>query len=803
MPDDNDKEILVNSPEPHVDILLQEYKQAGVMPNGFYDMAFNEETRRMIWAGQSPDGRRWDQNMPEGQEALPWDGAADTRVPLVDGVVNFAAVLLTAAFRKAELRATTVNLDQVPTVAGISDYLHWWVHTKYKKDLRLEAELSAQYEQEYGFAIAYVGWEREIGKRRIVLKLDTLQDMADNAPEGSPMKTLPQEITDPTQDAASAEALRDLYRLYVMQQMSGGGFYDEEQADERFLDLQPSSARKYVKQLREKGQAEVPVPYVVSNKPLVRVCKPFQEILCARGTMMLQQSRAIFWRRWMTEAELMSKRVDGWDPDWIEAVKKTKGNISAWAGALGATSLTGPSTKTVGNTTYLKVTEENNPLIEVVYAYVKKVDEDGVTGVYETIFSPHVTHTLKGETDFCARHTLINYAHGQYPFVELKRESIGRALTDTRSVGEVAATWQYEEKKQRDMLFNRADWDTMPPVKVPKLGGVDYRLGPGAQVPMSRAQDISAINLDAPPPTLALELVQMIGLQADTYFGRWNQQVHPALLAAIQEKLGDDFYTFWTEVLLMMLSLQLQFNPQEIVQVTGNAALGNLDPFDVMNQVTIGMDFDLKDLDPDYLMQKLDIINQKLIPGDVTGTLDRAGLTAYQARAVDPRMAQMFIQDKGAASQKVFDQVQDTVAKAMLGFEPTYQDASNDPTAPMKLQYLQNEMSNNPKIKQWAQQDERFAELLQNYAKNLQMGVDQQQNKQIGRIGVKPLGSGGGSVPGQPGAGAPGGAAIMPGGPPQGVPGPGPMPAGVGSDRFKRIPVPGMNGGNGRGTGVF
>ena len=56
-----------------MDILLQEFKQAGIMPNGFYDMAFNEESRRMIWAGQSPDGRKWDESMPEGEPAKPWN----------------------------------------------------------------------------------------------------------------------------------------------------------------------------------------------------------------------------------------------------------------------------------------------------------------------------------------------------------------------------------------------------------------------------------------------------------------------------------------------------------------------------------------------------------------------------------------------------------------------------------------------------------------------------------------------------------------------------------------------------------
>src|SRR5205814_1036552 len=122
---------------------------------------------------------------------------------------------------------------------------------------------------------------------------------------------------------------------------------------------------------------------------------------------------------------------------------------------------------------------------------------------------------------------LLDYAHGRYPFVELKRENIGRALIDTQSVAEICGTWQNEEKQQRDMLFNRAQWDTLPPVRVPNLGGVDYRLGPGAQVPLKRNESIEAINLQAPPPNLSLELIHMLRLQKDDYFGQFNQEVDP------------------------------------------------------------------------------------------------------------------------------------------------------------------------------------------------------------------------------------------------------------------------------------
>lgn len=752
----DDAEILINDPGPNVDVLLAEFKQAGVLPNGWYDIAFNQEKRRMIWAGQSPDGRKWDENMPEGQPATPWNGCSDTRIPMVDGICNDDTAVLCTAFDKAELRATAINPDQVDLASEVSSYLHWMVHTKYRRPLKLDRELAAQYSREHGFCVAYVGWERELGKRRVTW---TLQDVAhfvqtsgatsvaataaSPPPANHPDELAPEQaammaLLDATQEEAGVELLRELYRQYVSQELADKGFFTEELESDAVLNLSQSSARRCLRELREHQETTVPMAYVCKNQPLVWVLQPYLEILAARGTMMLQQARAIFWRRWMTEAELQSKQAEGWDPAWIQEVKKTKGNIASWAGALGATSITGPSTKTVGNTTFLKITEENNPLIEVLYAYVKKVDEDGVTGVYETIFSPHITRLPGGSgEDFCAKHQLLDHAHGRYPFIELKRENIGRALIDTRSVAEIAGTWQDEEKIQRDMLNNRAEWDTLPPVKVPTLGGVDYRLGPGAQVPMKRADTLEAINLHAPGPQLALELIQMLRLQKDDYFGQFNKLVDPAKIGAKQAKSTGDFYDFWGEVFLHMFALTLQYNPNEIVRVTGAPELAQLDPFDVMDQFAIGLEFDVQELNPDYLLKKLEAIHERVLPADAGGVIDRAALTNLEMRMLDPRLQARLVMDKGQAAQKVYRDVDTQVMRMAAGNEAEY--TENDPTAPMKLQFLQTVVQSNPKYQQGLQQDQRFGGLLSNYEKNLQMSVTQQQNQMVGRLGVKPM----------------------------------------------------------------
>ena len=57
----------------------------------------------------------------------------------------------------------------------------------------------------------------------------------------------------------------------------------------------------------------------------------------------------------------------------------------------------------------------------------------------------------------------------------------------------------------------------------------------------------------------------------------------------------------------------------------------------------------------------------------------------------------------------------------------------------MILQFMQQIVESNPKYQEALQGDERFQALLQNYGKNLQMSVQQEQNKMIGRVGVQPV----------------------------------------------------------------
>lgn len=558
---------------------------------------------------------------------------------------------------------------------------------------------------------------------------------------------LPEIIVDPSREEEAAEGIRELYRVYVFNEMQGKGFFEEEMEKENLLDLKVSVARRYVREIREKGKAQVAMPYVCKNEPCVYVLRPWQDILIPDGTVELQSSRVIFWRRWMNEAEVRAKEQDGWDPAWIEAVVQTKGKMSNWA----VNEADGP-VKIVGGTKYTAVTMPESESIEVVYGFVRKVDEDGVTCICRTVFSPHLTKGSNEETDFVAEHAEMDYAHGQYPFRELKRENLGPGIEETRGVPEIAGTWQSEEKNQRDMLFNRSQIETMPPMGVPKLGGLDYRLGPTAQIPVS-ARDMELFKplLDFKGhPQLAIELLNYLQQRTDNYFGRVSENVPAFRVQTKQEKSFYDFACFWEEIFMMMFSLQLQYDRAKIARICGveEEALQKLDAASVLDELDVSIEFDVRELDPDYLTKKLEILHTKILPADRGGVVDFSAMTEFELRALDPIMARKFTQNRQAASQKMYRDVEFQVMKMFQGSEAEY--VENDPAAGTKLQFLQTIIGSNPKyimagigdpMRQAPPQDQRFAALLQNYQQNLQQSVVQDQNKEVGRIGVKPVGA--------------------------------------------------------------
>jgi hypothetical protein len=202
-----------------------------------------------------------------------------------------------------------------------------------------------------------------------------------------------------------------------------------------------------------------------------------------------------------------------------------------------------------------------------------------------------------------------------------------------------------------------------------------------------------------------------------------------------QQLQVNNWLGFWTQVYKQLFSLCLQFMPEEeVTRITGAPLKQNMS--DIHSQYDFNVRFDVRDTDPEFVMEKLKAIVETVVPLDSGGVIDRNKLVKLVIEAISPDAARELVIDQTTASQKLYKDVINDVGMMMLGNEALY--VENDPAAESKMQYLQEILQKNPKAAQAAQGDRIFQILLENYSKNLQMSVEQQKNKTIGRIGVSP-----------------------------------------------------------------
>jgi hypothetical protein len=373
-------------------------------------------------------------------------------------------------------------------------------------------------------------------------------------------------------------------------------------------------------------------------------------------------------------------------------------------------------------------------MVEVVYAYTKSLDGNA-PAIYYTVFCPQAASNQKDATDSWAIHERLDYAHGEYPFVEFRREQLRRAVVDTRGIPELAITDQDEIKAQHDSIRDHTAFSTLPPIKVVKRIGSINKVGPGVQLPVVSPSDYTFMDPPAREPMTAFRLIDRVEANHAAYFGTSNPNVPPIKTQMLQQLLVNSWLMTWRSVFRQMFSLCCQYMaPEEILKITGGQLPQSLS--EIHNEFDLNVRFDVMDMDKEYIAQKIDFLT-KVAQMDTGGVLNRTRLTEMMIQAIAPEMASELILNQQQASVQMFKDVQSDIGMMLLGNEALYQ--ANDPAAQTKLQYAQQVIASNPKAQQALQSDQNFQALFQNYVKSLQMSVMQQQNAQIGRIGVTPV----------------------------------------------------------------
>jgi len=677
--------------EPNVPALTEELRRSATDYGVFARVENAENVRYCRWPGQTDDGKK-NNDANRNKPAFPWDGASDTRIPLADEVINGLVDLCSTSFWRSMLRVSPTNISQLDQAVTAHNLMDWTVNSRMYNDLTREVELLSQYLWTYGWAGVHVTWQQEMGQKEQYLTMDQVMALAAQSPEGSILADLPNLIANPEADDQSAELLLAA-----------------------FPNLRKRRALKAIRELRTDGECDFPIPTMVSNKPMVAALAPYDELVFPPETTDIQSARVVFRRYYMTEAQLLNKvETEDWDAEWAQEAINTMGRFSDYSAYTYAA---------VGLAENSILDREN--LIEVVYAYQKSIDSDGIPGVFYTVFSPQVG-------DKWGYFDLLDYTHGQYPFVIWRSELIHRQITESRGVPEVCSTWQHEVKAQRDSIFDYTSLATLPPIEVPKTRGGNLKIGPAVQIPVLRRGEIGFLAPPAREPGVAFQLIAAIEAQTDRYFGRPTEKVPPVITQMRQQRLINNWLHGWTEAFRQVLSLTLQYvGPAEIQRITASSTPlpQDVQDFDVM------LKFDIRELSTDLVTEKLKAISTLVLPLDTAGVIDRAKLISVALRAIDPNLASELVMQQGPAAQKMFNETNDEIALMSLGNPPQLRE--NDPTAPMRLQFSQQVLQSNPKYQAQLQQDPLFQANLQKYIENLQFSVQQQQNAITGRLGVQ------------------------------------------------------------------
>jgi len=718
-----------------------------------------DNVRFCRWPNQSTDGKKHDiSNDPKGA-AVPWNGASDCRPFVVDAAIQERAAMKTTSFWRAMLRPGMGGTEESAYAVALAEHL---IGSVLYDDLTREVELSAQYEEHYGWCVLAPRWRRELGVRAHEVTLEFIANLATQAPEGDPLRQLPTLILDPSLETQAADYIRAWYQTQVVAALP-------EDLRANAPELSDKTIRKTVRDLRATGKARTPLPYVCKDEPEIVALKPWDEVFIPPE--MVDEQTLVFQREFVSETELRGRIVThGYDEEWVKAACERKGVSSP---TLLPTGTFGNALATLGGTTPIPmqnpiIANTDTGLVEVIHAVYREPDEDGIPCIYCTTFHRSVGGQSAKDEGLAAKHELVEGMHGELPYVAGVREWWCRNITASRGLPEVSHTHQNLIKGVLDATIDRMSLTTLPPVNVYESPtGTQYRFGPAQQNYVRAGREPQFMSTPTGSGMSdALNVYQLVRSMVDNYHGLLAADVPPTRMQMAQSMTVQRFLLVWSKAIQQVLCLcQQHMKDADFAKITG-APEGWLDAHrDDRSVLKCELHFDARELDPELMMEQIKAVNTVVLPSDVLGTVQRGKWTRTMLRAINPAWARELLVPEAEASQALFERAKNEVIQMFAGNQPQYVD-EKDPTAGGLLQFTMQVVQSNPKylaaltdealvsmvgpqqaqqlaqqFAQFRQPDERFSGLLVKWVQNLKfVGVTQPKNKQIGRLGIDPEG---------------------------------------------------------------
>jgi hypothetical protein len=682
--------------------ILKEYREAA--DSSLVDRKNkNWENRHNIWPGQSDDGRKWKGKL--GRDPVPFDGASDSRVPLVDTYVNEDTDMLMTSLRSMTVQAMPTESNDANKAFQTTNFLRYMLSNQIE-EFYAEAELAANYYLENGLAVIGVFWERETQRYYETIDLEDIKNAAMSDPA---LAELPSMLLDPANDDA----------VFVMAQNL--------LATQNF-DVSDAEVRALISDLRKNGEGRVTVPMVHKDRPTVVALKVGEDFFAPPDTTDIQKARRLYYRQYMTAEQIQDAVVSqDWDKRWAEEIiERAKGSTTS-----SNNQNNGRLSRHGQRPGQLDLNTEN--LYEIVHAFERRVDpKTGVPGIYIIIFSPHLTSDESGG-EIVAKHELLNYAHCRMPFVLMRREFLSRRVDDSRGYGEIAHTWQRQIKMEWDGRVDRSYLATMPPLLHP-FGRAPSSWGPGVMVPRMRADDYQ--YAESPKHDAgSKEIEESIRKTADRYFGRPVDEANAAYAQMRQQNMVRKWLDYWREVAQQVLQLCQQFLPEPFYfRVVGSNQAEPLQTTrqEILGQYDITLAFNVSNLDSELVKQKLELLRAAVGEFDINGVVDRTELMKVVFDFVDPNMGERLLRPAEAASEQEKEEERNVFAQLMAGVPV---DVKEGQAYQLRLTEL-GQLAQTPTAQKKLQEDEHVRGVVERRAKQLEHQLVQQQNAQIGRLGA-------------------------------------------------------------------
>lgn len=577
----------------------------------------NFDTRHCLWGGQSSDGRKWHPRRGEDQ-VFPWAGASDARVPLTDLYIRKHVALLMALETKLRVRVNATEVNDEEWASRMTNFLRW-LKTTQMTERRRENELLANYLLERGSAVMSTLWCKKTQLQYEVIDREGLAAMAmDKIKAGDQrFEDLPGMLFDPTYAPQLAVLLAEL-----------------------FPDVKPSGRLERIAQdVALNGEARFPRPVVVLNRPRVIARCPNEDIFLSPDASSLDDA-SVYEVEVMREAKFRAYAKEyQWDEAWTEEViEKQKGNVE-----FGNLQFNVNRTRQASQILPTRGTTDARKLYLVVHAYRRLADAEGVPGIFYTVFHPNLTET-------CAKHELLNYAHGQLPHTLFSQENRSRRMDDARGYGEIAHTWQQKIKNQWDLRDDRSTIATLPPSFHPP-GKAPDKWGPGVQVPTQSPGSYGFMQIPEHDAG-SMEMEATVRMFADDYFGFQGSPEKMLDATNQMQKLADDWMDGQRRVDTQVVQLAQQFMPDEFYfRVVGSSQGKPIQSSreEIQGQFDLSVGFDIANLDPIQKKAKLELL-QLAYGMDATGAIDRTEGLEIAFDIIDPNLGERLLKPAEHAS---------------------------------------------------------------------------------------------------------------------------------------------------------